>query len=60
MTIVINATIVHDFFPVDMLDTVIVPILKDKHGDISDQENYRPLALTCVSSKLFEFLVLHR
>ena len=55
MTIVINATIVHDFFPVDMLDTVIVPILKDKHGDISDQENYRPLALTCVSSKLFNF-----
>ena len=43
-----------------MLDTIIVPILKDKHGYISDHENYRLLALTCVSFKLFDFLELHR
>ena len=60
MSILINAMIVHDFVQVDMLDTIIVPILKDKLGDICDQENYRPLALTCASSKLFKLLVLHR
>lgn len=60
LSIVFNAMVIHNYIPEKMLDTVLVPLIKDKHGDLSDHENYRPLALTCVISKLFEFLVLHR
>ena len=60
LCIVFNAMIIHNYFPESMLDTIIVPLLKDKQGDITDQDNYRPLALTCVSSKVFEFLILLR
>jgi len=60
LAIIFNAIIIHDFLPEYMLDTIIVPLLKDKQGDLTDSDNYRPLALTCVSSKIFEFLILHR
>ena len=60
MAIAFNAMVIHNYIPESMLDTIIVPLIKDKHGNISDSDNYRPLALTCVASKLFEFLVLHR
>lgn len=56
----INAMIIHNFTPTSMLDTILVPLIKDKQGNLSDGDNYRPLALTCVSSKILEFLVLHR
>ena len=40
------------------MQTLIVPIIKDKRGDITDKDNYRPIALTCIVSKIFEFLLL--
>ena len=33
--------------------TVIAPIIKNKAGDLSDN-NYRPIALATAASKLFE------
>ena len=60
LAIVFNAMIIHDFLPPNLLDTIIVPIIKDKMGDVTDKDNYRPLAITCVASKVFEFIILHR
>ena len=34
-SICFNAFIVHGFLPSDLIDTVLVPIVKDKTGDIS-------------------------
>ena len=36
LSICFNAFIVHGFLPSDLIDTVLVPIVKDKTGDISD------------------------
>ena len=37
---------------------MLVPIVKDKTGDISDKGNYRPIALASVVSKVFEMSLL--
>ena len=40
--------------------TILAPIIKNKAGDLSDNNNYRPIALAIVASKLFESLILSR
>ena len=60
MTSVINAMIVHGYMPKSAMDSVIVPILKDKKGSINDKSNYRPIAMTTVFSKLFESVILNK
>ena len=42
------------------MTTIIAPIIKNKSGDLSDNNNYRPIALATVASKLFESLILSR
>ena len=38
--------------------TIIVPLIKNKTGNINDKNNYRPIALVTVSSKLLELVFL--
>ncbi len=40
--------------------TVIVPIVKDKKGDLCSKDNYRPIAITSVFSKVFELVILDK
>ena len=46
--------LVHGYKPPDMIKTTIVPILKNKCGNLSESSNYRPIALTTIISKVFE------
>ena len=41
-----------------MIETIIVPIVKHKCGNLSDSNNYRPIALATIISKLFESAIL--
>ena len=41
-----------------MIETIIVPIVKNKCGNLSDSNNYRPIALATITSKLFESAIL--
>ena len=50
----------HSYLPVSMLDSVVVPLVKNKNGDLSDKNNYRPIALSSTISKVFENIILHR
>ena len=43
LAIVFNAMVIHNFVPSSLLDTIIVPLLKDKYSDVTDHDNYRPL-----------------
>ena len=38
--------------------SIIVPLVKNKSGDICDVNNYRPIALVTVASKIFEIILL--
>ena len=46
------------FLPDIMMVTTIASIIKIKYGDLSDNNNYRPIALATVASKQFESLIL--
>ena len=41
-----------------MIETTIVHIVKNKCGNITDSNNYRPIALATIVSKLFESVLL--
>jgi hypothetical protein len=59
LSMLFSCSIFHGYLPSEMLDTIIVPIIKDKKGDITDKDNYRPVALTCIMSKVFEIVLLN-
>ena len=42
------------------MNTVLVPIVKDLKGDRSDCNNYRPISITCIMSKILESMILTR
>ena len=50
----------HGYVPQSLIETTIVPIIKNKAGDLSSGNNYRPIALANVISKVFESLILLR
>ena len=53
-----NCMLLHGFLPSQFMSTVLIPIIKDKKGDVTDRDNYRPIAITCVSSKILELIIL--
>ena len=44
--------------PGKCVETIIIPVLKCSNGDVQSLNNYRPIAITSVISKLFEHYVL--
>ena len=48
----------HGYLPHAMIETTIVLIVKNKCGNITDSNNYRPIALATIVSKLFESVFL--
>ena len=50
----------HGYIPQSLIETTIVPIIKNKAGDLSSGNIYRPIALANVISKVFESLILLR
>ena len=48
----------HGYLPANMLSVQLVPIIKSKSGLISSKDNYRPIAITSVLSKVLEFITV--
>ena len=42
------------------MKTTIVPITKNKCGNLADSNNYRPIAIVTIVSKLFESIILYK
>ena len=60
LNILFNCVLIHGYLPREFMSTVIMPLVKDKKGDISDVDNYRPIAITTVISKIFEHIILEK
>jgi len=50
--------IVHGFVPSSYLNTTILPICKNKNGNMSETSNYRSVAVAAVVSKLLEHFIV--
>ena len=48
----------HGYHPPAIIETTIVPIVNNKCSNITDSNNYRPIALATIVSKLFESVLL--
>ena len=60
LSMILNAMLSHGYVPPKIMYTIIVPIIKDKKGLVTDKDNYRPIAITTVMSKLMELILLER
>ena len=58
LCLVFNLFMKHGFLPGAFMDCTIVPLIKNRNGDLSDTNNYRAIALSNAISKLFELLIL--
>ena len=56
----ISALVIHGFLPDSMLSVILVPVIKDKCRKINNSDNYRPIALASVISKVVEQIPLNR
>ena len=50
--------LLHGYVPNNFSLGVVVPILKDKYGDLSSVDNYRPVTLSPTIAKIFESVLL--
>lgn len=60
LSIVFKCMLLHGYIPSVFMDTLLIPIVKDKTGDITSGDNYRPIALTSVSSKIVELIIIDK
>ena len=58
LTRLFNLMIKHGFVPSNFGKGVLVPLLKDKSGDVCCSDNYRGITLSPVISKIFDSCIL--
>ena len=56
----ISSLFIYGFLPDSMLSVVLVPVIKNKSRRINDSDNYRPIALASIVSKVAEKVILNR
>ena len=54
-----SALLMHSYVSSDFHMGIIVPLLKNKHGDATQLEMYRGITISPVLSKLFELVLLN-
>ena len=60
MSTLVSSIVVHGHLPQSMNESVIVPIIKDKNKRVNDKNNYRPMCLPNVCSKIIEVVIFNR
>ncbi len=60
LALCLTGFLLHGLLPQSMLTVLLVPVIKDKTGKISNLENYRPIALANIISKVFEHILMDR
>ncbi len=56
----LSLCISHGYVPSCLLLSTIIPIPKDRLGDLTSSNNYRGIALCVLCLKIFDYVILHR
>ncbi|KAG7294937.1 hypothetical protein JYU34_022671 [Plutella xylostella] len=57
LALLFTMCISHSYLPEDLTKTIVVPIVKNRTGDISDRGNYRPISLATIVAKVLDGLL---
>ena len=60
LSLILSCMSSHGYIPNSFMRSIIIPLVKDKTGDITDKNNYRPIALSTMSSKILERVIMNR
>ena len=59
LAIVFKSFLIHGHFTIFLLIATLVPIIKDKLGSISSSKNYRSIAISSLTLKIFDWIMLN-
>ena len=59
LSLLFTSMLIHGYLPASLMKSAIIPILKNRHGDTSDKNNYRPIAIVTAISKNFELYLMN-
>ena len=60
LSILFSSLLVHSYLPKSLMTVILVPVIKNKAGNINSLNNYRPIALASILSKVMEYIILDR
>ena len=60
LSICFTGLVTHGILPDAMLTVVLVPVIKDKAGKVGSMDNYRPIALASILSKVLERVLIFK
>ena len=60
LAICFTGLMTHGILPDSLLTVILVPVIKDKAGKVGSMDNYRPIALASILSKVIERILLDR
>ena len=60
MSTLVSSIVVHGHLPQSVNESVVVPIIKKKNKRVNDKNNYRPICLSTICSKIIEVVIFNR
>lgn len=57
LALLFNLCLSHSYLPAEMMKTIVTPIPKNKTGDLSNINNYRPISLATIAAKILDSLL---
>ncbi|XP_063385061.1 uncharacterized protein LOC134671173 [Cydia fagiglandana] len=54
LSVFYSLCIAHSYLPIDLIKTVVIPVVKNKTGDLTSKTNYRPISLATVMAKVLD------
>ena len=60
LSLLYTSLLVHGYMAQKMIKSEIIPVIKNKGKSVTDKSNYKPIAISTIVSKIFEYVLLNR
>ncbi len=57
LSLLLSSIFSHGYFPAGIMDTVLQPLITNKAGDVTDLNNYWPIAVSNFIAKIIELII---